>query len=628
MLTTLGAGATVATSGCVRRFRNTVNRRAADRLSLTITTLPTDGDRESIQVARTIAAALETVGADVSIEILSGVEFLRTILINQDFDVYVGTHPADTDPAFLYEALHSRYADEAGWQNPFGYTDLTFDDRLEAQRTADGEARREAVGDTLEALAVEQPFVPICIPDEYRLVRTDRFTGWGNGHPATRLGYLGLEVESERGDGTDTGNDDGTEPAELRTAHVNARPSQNLNPLSAEYRSRGTIVDLLYDSLAIAPVGNSDLDGAMLDGESESAAGGDSGTDGGNESGDGSDDEPAARSDFVPWLAADWEWNAAGDTMTIRLRENCRFHDGEPLTAEDVAFTYRFLADTGLGDLEVAAPSPRHRGRVDAVETVAVVDDHRLELTVDASRAVGEYALTVPILPKHVWEPRAAAADVPGVRVAPGTTKALVTDNLPPVGSGPYRFASRADRDYVAFERVDDHFTRREDVPLPEPTADRLRFGIDPRSTSAIERVETDEVDVTSTTLESYVVDDALEVASATEHVDALKSESWLFYHLGFNARKPPFSNPRFRRCVARLIDKAWLVEDVFGGHARPVAAPVTEEWTPEELRWDGEDPETPFLGRDGEIDVDAARDAFEAAGFRYDGEGRLRVRH
>ncbi|WP_049923980.1 ABC transporter substrate-binding protein [Halopiger djelfimassiliensis] len=577
-------GLTVSSSGCIRRVRSIVNRDAIEPLSLTITTLPADGDRESIQLAREIASVLEAVGIDVSIEMRSNEEFLRAILINHDFDVYVGRHPGGTDPDVLYEALHSRYAEEAGWQNPFGFTNLTFDTLLEEQRRAVGEERSAAVATVLEALAVEQPFVPICVPEEYRLVRSDRFDGWNDGHLATRLGYLGLES---------LGDADGKRT--LRVVHTDARPSQNLNPLSVEYRNRGTFTDLLYDSLA-----SPDVDAVAGDGESDGIE------------------------TLRPWLAADWEWSDDA-TMTVELREGCRFHDGEPVTTDDVVFTYRFLADTTLGDGEFPSPSPRHRGRVAAVDGVDRIDTHRVELSFDAGDAAAERALTVPVLPEHVWLDRATKADVPGVRVADGTTEALVADNVPPVGSGPFRFVDRAEREHVTFERFDEHFTLRKGVALPEPTVDELRIRIDPRSTSAIELVETESADVTSSTLDTYVLDDV--IGSTGDGVELLESPSWTFYHLGFNARRAPFSNPRFRRAVARVIDKAWLVETVFDGYARPIAAPVADEWVPDSLAWNGEDPETPFLGSDGDLDVEAARDAFEAAGFRYDETDRLRVR-
>ncbi|WP_265111178.1 ABC transporter substrate-binding protein [Halosolutus halophilus] len=566
VLATTG-GLTVGTSGCVRQVRSIVNREEIEQLSLTITTLPADGDRESIRLARDLATVFEAVGIDVSIEMRSNEEFLRAILINNDFDVYVGNHPGGTDPDFLYEALHSVYTDESGWQNPFGYTNLVVDDLLETQRTVDTDERADAVTDLLEAIAREQPFVPICAPEEHRLVRTDRFDGWDEGHPATGRGYLGLDP----GQGVDR----------LRAAHTDARPSENANPLMAEYRGRGVFVDLLYDSLV------ADRDG-----------------------------------DLVPWLADSWEWDDGA--LAVTLRDDCPFHDGESLTADDVAFTYRFLADTTLGESETPAPSPRYRGLVSAVDEVDVVDPSRLEFSVATNRPVAERALTVPILPEHVWRPRSAAANVPGVSVAQGTTEAVVTDNWPPIGSGPFQFSTRAERDYVILERFDDHFTRRDGVDLPAPTVETMRIQIDPRSTSAIELVQTDAADITSEPIDTYVLDDVEE----SPDTRLLESPSWTFYHLGFNARRAPFSNPRFRRVVASLIDKAWLVDDVFDGYATPIATPVTAAWTPDSLAWDGEDPETPFLGSDGEVDVAAARSAFEDAGFRYAEDGTLRVRH
>ncbi|TYL35922.1 ABC transporter substrate-binding protein [Natronococcus pandeyae] len=559
------AGLTVATSGCVRQVRTVVNRDDVEQLSLTITTLPADGDRESIQLAREVAAVLEAAGIDVSIEMRSNEEFLRAVLINHDFDLCVGQHPGGTDPDFLYEALHSLYADESGWQNPFGFANLRVDDLLEEQRRTDGDDREAAVEELLEEVVREQPFVPICVPEEHRMVRTDRFDGWEDGHPATRLGYLGLEPS----EGTDR----------LRAVHVDARPSQNINPLTAEYRDHDPFVDLLYDSLA------TERDG-----------------------------------DLEPWLAESWAYEDG--VLEVQLREGCRFHDDEPLDADDVEFTYELLRDTELEEGESPSPPPQYRGPAGIVEDVERRDDHELELEVDAGEAVAERALTVPILPEHIWDDRATPATVPGVRVAGGTTEAVTTDNVPPIGSGPFRFGSRTERAHLTLERYDDHFTLRNDVDLPGPTVGELRIQIDPRSTSAIELVSTDSADVTSSILETYVLDD-IEEADDTA---MLESPSWTFYHLGFNARRAPFGNPRFRRAVAGLIDKAWLAEDVFHGYAEPTATPVADEWTPDDLVWDGEDPVTPFLGGDGDLDVDAAREAFEDAGFRYDGE-TLRVR-
>ncbi|AFZ71867.1 ABC transporter substrate-binding protein [Natronobacterium gregoryi] len=593
MLATTGLA--VATSGCLRHVRSAVNRDGLEPLSVTITTLPSDGDRESIRLTRRVRDALEAVGIDASIELLASDEFLRAVLVNHDFDLYVGWYPEATEPAFLYEALHSTYADEPGWQNPFGFTDLAFDDLLEMQRRTDGDERRDAVAETLEAFVTHQPFVPICAPEEYRLVRSDRANDWRRFHPGTPLGYLDLGAG-------------GGEIERLRAVHTDPRPSWNLNPLSVEYRNRGLFTGLLYDPLAVTPAAGTVDD----EGDPPLADGG------------------KADARYHPWLAESWEWaeNEDGGTLTVELRDDCRFHDGEPVTPADVEFTYRFLVDTTLGGDGVSTPSPRHRGHVAPVVVDEIdADGARIELPIAGGEPAAERALAVPILPEHVWRERSASTDVTGVQVADGTTDAVVLDNVPAIGSGPFEFVDRNEREYVTFQRYDDHFTLRNDVDLPGPTVEEFRVRIDPRSTSAIEIVSNGDADVTTDPLESYVVDETVALAAETEGVELLESPARTFYHVGFNFRKAPFGNPHFRRIVARLLDEAWLVDDVFDGHARPLTVPVTEEWTPDALAWDGDDPAAPFLGSDGEIDDVAARDAFESAGFSYDADGRLRVR-
>lgn len=566
-LTTLAAGSAAATSGCVRRVRSIVNRDQSDQLSVTIATVPSDGDREAVQIARRLQEHLDAVGVNASMDFLALEELHRRVLINHAFDIYVGRHPGGEDPDFLYEALHSVFADESGWQNPYGFTNLAFDDRLERMRGRDGEDRESAVASVLRGIAAEQPFVPLCRPDECRLVRDDRFEGWDDHPLSTRLGYLGLDPV----DGAET----------LRTISIDARVSENLNPIGVEYRNFGIHVDLLYDSLA------------TVDGD-----------------------------ELLPWLAESWEWDDS--EVTVRLRSDCRFHDEEPVTADDVAFTYRFLEDTSMGDSDVPSPSPRFRGRASAIDSIDVEDDLTLTLSAAGGREAAERAFTVPILPAHVWADRTGEAEIPGVTVAQGTTEAIVTDNIPPIGSGPFAFVERVERETVTLERHEGHFTRRSDVDLPAVTVDEMVTQIAPRSTSAIETIEASDADATLTTLETYAISEIPD----DEALRLLKSPSSTFYHVGFNVRTAPFSNPYFRRIVAGLLDKAWIVDEIFEGYGEPIATPLGGEWVPADLEWDGADPVVPFYGSDGELNVPAAKAAFREAGFRYDDRDRLLARH
>ncbi|WP_254763414.1 ABC transporter substrate-binding protein [Natrinema marinum] len=572
------AGATVATSGCIDSVRSVVDQSGYNQLSLSITTVPADADRQNVRIARRLEQRLEQVGIDVTLDMRSRSELLETVLINQDFDLYVGLHPADYDPDFLYEALHSTYASEAGWQNPFGFTNMAFDTRLEAQRRTDGTERIDHVQSVLRGLAQAKPFEPICLPDETRVADADRFDGWSDGDLATRHGYLGLEPA----DGVD----------QLRALLTSGRTTMNLNPLSATFRKQGTTIDLLYDSL-----------GSERDGTVE------------------------------PWLAESWEWankptdeKTSGDatakrTATVTLREDCRFHDGTPVTADDVAFTYRFLRDTSLGRAHVPSPSPQYRGHVGIVDGIDVEDDRRLSITVTSNREVGERVFTVPILPEHVWRKRVDQHAATGDFTAPqGRWSVVTSNNVPPVGSGPYRFETRTEDESLVLRRFEDHFTLREDVSLPGPTVDELRFSVDPGSVSSIDRVADGDADLTASVLGAH----SLGTIPDSSAIERLESPSRMFYHIGFNVRNAPFSNSHFRRAITQLLDKEAIVEDVFYGNATPTATPVTGEWVPSSLEWNGEDPVTPFVGSDGELNVEAAKSAFETAGFRYDDNGRL----
>lgn len=579
VLAALGAGGLAGTAGCVQRARNVVNRDGPEQLSVTITTVPADVDQASIRIANDLQANLEAVGIDASIDPRSFEEFFRATLVNNDFEIFVGYHPGDDDPDFLYESLHSVFASEPGWQNPYGFTNMAFDTLLERQRRVDGETRRTVVGEVLEGLAAEQPFVPICVPTEHRLVRTDRFDGWDDHLLANRLGYLGLEPV-----------DDGEAADRLRAVVNESRVTENLNPLSAEYYDRSVYLDFIYDSLATW-------------------------------------DETELR----PWLAESWEWDDR--TATVRLRPNLSFHDGESLTADDVAFTYRFLDDTTMGEGSVGSPAPRYRGHATAVEEITAVGDDTVEIEVSTGRAVGERAFTAPILPAHVWEDRAEEVEMTGVSIAQGTTEAIVTDNVPPVGSGAFEFVERTERETLELARFEDHFSLREESDdLPGATVAEFRTQIEPSSHGKIEAIENDNTDVTVTPLEPYTIAEVEE----TDAIRLRESPSATFYQVGFNVRTSPFGNPYFRRTVARLLDKQWLVGEVFNGYAEPVATPFREDreqrsdggdggrWVPESLRWDDEDPEVPFFGADGELDEDAARAEFEDIGFQYNDEDEL----
>lgn len=596
------AGATLAgTSGCLKELRNILSRDGPDRVTLEIKTLPADSDPFAIHVARSLAENLRAAGVEARVTPMSREELFRQVLLNHSFDIYVGQFPADElfDPNRFYPLLYSTYAVESGWQNPFGYVNLTADEHLEEQQRVRGD--RAGAAESLQSVLDQtQPFTTVCAPDTLSAYRGDRF----DGPPATLSTPVDLltapfdpgEQTGDGGGGNQTGDggggnqtgddEDGNRRDTIRLVTTDPRVTENRNPLAVEFRHSGGLVGLLYDPL-VRP----------YDGE------------------------------WIPWLAESWTVDPAedGTTVTATLRD-ATWHDGTRVTADDAAFTYRLLDDTALQKDDATVPAPRYREASGLVEEATVVDGSTLRLRLKpCNRTVAERALAVPILPREEWEPKAKPASIAGVSVEDAGTEALVWNNPEPLGSGPFAFEQASAREGLVLSAFSDHFVWDSATDLPEPfvggpTFRRLDVRVTSSSTSAVELLDSGDADATMTPLSPA----AVRQIGQSNPIRLAVRKSRAFYHVGFDTRQQPLGNPRFRRIVARLLDREHLVADVFDGYAEPVASPFAgTDWLASEFDWSADPLE--FIGSDGEIDEAAAREAFRSAGFNYDDAGRLR---
>ena len=239
--------------------------------------------------------------------------------------------------------------------------------------------------------------------------------------------------------------------------------------------------------------------------------------------------------------------------------------------------------------------------------------------------------LQTPIFPAHVWLERTSVANVSGFGGSDNVTEALIADNDDPVGSGPVALDSLTTDQEGVLVPFENHFLTQLDRPLdpiPEgfvggPEVDRLRLRIAPSNVTAVALVEGGDLDGTATALDPRepiisAIGDAAEVSMLVE-------QSTSPYQIGYNAAKLPFSNPYFRRMLARLLDKRFVVDRALRGYGSPAAHPLDRTpWSPEALTFDGTDPEVPFFGEDGELDVEAAQAAFVERGYEFDEDGSL----
>lgn len=576
-----GAAVLGSASGCVQRIRSLSTRSSPSTVSLTVMSPPADGNRMATLVARHLIDNLEAAGIDATLDLLPKIELYRQVYFNRNFELFVAPLPVPEDPQLLQSLTYSTFAEEPGLQNPYGFSDLTTDELIDGQRMARREERRGRASTLLDRVTRDQPFTTVIFPEQIRAVRTDQFVGWEQCGLERPLCYLTLDqAESATGGST------------LTLAIRDTRITENLNPLAIEFRQPYPFTSLVYDPLV-----------RRFDG------------------------------DLLPWLAREWEYRqrGAGGELHISLREGLDWQDGHSITAADVVFTFQFLQDTSLGSLSHTVPAPKYREFSVVVDDAWTVDEHTAVVSVtETGPDVAEQLLTATLFPKHIWSERTDVANFQGIEGSESATEAIITTNDEPVGSGPLRVTERSVEERVVMEPYEEHFLRGEDeldgIPEPfigGPAFDRLELEVVPSNEAGLSRVAEGEFDGTATGLDprEEILDKLAEGSEFSKLVERAGSP----LQIGYNTRIEPFSNPHFRRTVARLIDKQYITDYIFEGYGQPVASPFEKTtWGPDHLRFNGTDPELPFLGTDGEVDVERVREEFREQGFEFDSEGSL----
>lgn len=567
------AGVTAsAVAGCSERFWSRAENSAPEQVSLTIKTLPTDDDAGAAKILSQFRENLETAGIAVTHEPVAEPELYRDVLLEGDYDVFVARHPGLDEYDELHGLLHSRYGSERGWQNPFHYSDVTADDFLEQQRRSDGDDRRAVLEELFAYLDETVPYTTVVFPDRIGGVRESIMASSPPRRAVEFLDLLGREPT------------DGPRDGPLEVGVFGESLGQRLNPLVVDRNRVNGLLDLLYDPLARRVGG---VDGAD-DGE------------------------------YVPWLAEDVSWD--GDVTleaTVTLRDGLTWHDETDLDADDVAFTFPFLQDTSLGAIDGGLPAPRYRSQATLVNGVEAVDDETVRISIDTHvRAVAVRALSVPILPRHVWEPRSEV-------IADHQTRALAVDNEDPVGSGLFTLGA-VSADEIELMPFEDHVLRDEDADRPLVLEgfskfSGLRFRIDPNPAAMVDALREAEIDVTG----DAVPPSELEGIREGEETTILTGSTNTFYMIGYNLRHPALGNPYFRRIISRLIDREYVTREFFEGLAEPATGYSSLLGIRDE-EWELDDRSTiaTFPGTDGAINADRVQYLFEEAGYRYeDGE-------
>lgn len=288
----------------------------------------------------------------------------------------------------------------------------------------------------------------------------------------------------------------------------------------------------------------------------------------------------------LPQLATGWEVSDDGLTYRFDLRPDVRWHDGEPFTSRDVAFT-----------LQEAWRKHHTRGRTVFANVEEIDTSDPLTVVWKLSQPAPYLLLTLaaseyPVLPRHLFE---------------GQEILTNPRNVQPLGTGPFRFVSWSRGNQIVLERNPDYWDK------PKPGLEQIIVRFLPDATATAIALETGTIDLGSV---PYSEVERLKKVDDLEILTEQASFSPSFFHLELNLDRPYLQDARVRQAIAHAIDREFIAKNLVGNAVvatSPIPAGMTEFF-------EKDLPAYPF-------DLERAVALLEAAGVKPGPDGlRLRL--
>ncbi len=301
-----------------------------------------------------------------------------------------------------------------------------------------------------------------------------------------------------------------------------------------------------------------------------------------------------------PGLATSWEQSDDGLTWTFDIRDDVVFSDGEPLTADDIAYTYNRVLDGG----PEAATWGSYLAQVTSItapdETTVVLELKKPNSSLPL--------LPIPIVPEHVWK------DVPEDEVK--SYKAEPEGGEPVVGSGPFRFVEgQAGGSTYRFEANPDYWQGA-------PHIDEVIFRIYKSEDPMIQALIKGELDFVEDITPLQV-----EALQGEAGITAQSGDSPGFDEIAFNTGSvdldtgEPIGDPNpavldadFRHALGYAIDREQIVEQVYQGAGEPGTTIIPPAYA--DFHW--EPPEDEAFT----YDPDRAAQLLDEAGYTVGDDG------
>ena len=278
---------------------------------------------------------------------------------------------------------------------------------------------------------------------------------------------------------------------------------------------------------------------------------------------------------LVPDIAESWEISPDGTMYTFHLRPQAKFHDGKIITASDFKWsieratspeTASPVADTYLAD--IVGVNAVLEGDSTDISGIKVVDDHTLQITVDAPKAYFLAKLTYPTA--YVLDRENVEAGGRNWTDAPN-------------GSGPFRLKEYRIGERIILERNENYY---KEPPFVDSVLMNLAGG------QSMAMYENDEIDITGVGL--FDLERVLDPNEELNRELVVAPPNFSVSYVGFNTTMPPFDDPSFRKALNHAVNKDLIATEVLSElveAAYGVLPPGFPGYNPDlqGLRYDGE---------------------------------------
>ena len=245
-------------------------------------------------------------------------------------------------------------------------------------------------------------------------------------------------------------------------------------------------------------------------------------------------------------IAETIEWPEDRSWVIFNLRHNARWHDGQPITADDVVWSFETLIEKG---------SPQYRFYYASVGNVEKLAERRVKFSFSeiGNRELPLIMGQLPILPKHYWEARDFEK----------------TTLEPPLGSGPYRIEVFEAGRFIVQKRVDDYWGRNLPINIGLNNLETIRTSFFRDDTAIRLALKSGDIDFRD---ENQAKAWALDYDVPAVRKQWLKKE--LVTHqrptgmqaFVMNTRRDVFKNPKVRQALAYAFDFEWTNKNLFFG--------------------------------------------------------------